>query len=48
MALRRVACRRLLLHASGAIFAFSAASVLRLAFIIFRSVLPHSEQTSSN
>ena len=40
-----VACSR---SAANAIFAFSAASIFRLAFIMFRSVPSHSEQTSSN
>ena len=40
-----VACSR---SASSAIFAFTAASIFRLVFVIFRSVLSHSEQTSSN
>jgi hypothetical protein len=39
------ACSR---SASSAIFAFSAASIFRLVFVIGRSVPDHSEQTSSN
>ena len=48
MALRQIAYRRLLRTASTAIFAFRTASIFRLVFVICRSVLSHSEQTSSS
>jgi hypothetical protein len=48
MALRQVGYRRLFAQRLQRDFAFSAASIFRLAFVIFRSVLSHSEQTSSN